>query len=421
MSATIWYISKYISLPSSGKWGTRGFMLAREMVRRGHRCLMLASTANHLADAPDFPGTHMVETVDGVEVCWIRTRQFSGAKSLGRILSWIHFEWRLWRLPKGQFAPPDVTIVSSLSLLTILNGIWLKRRYGCRLIFEIRDIWPLTIVEEGGYSRRNPFVMLLGLIERLGYRKADAIVGTMPNLGEHVSSQVRQHGPVHTIPIGLDPEALDSPQPLPEGWREQHVPEGKFIVCHAGTIGITNALDTLFDCARSMRDCPDVHFLIVGEGGLRPKYEQMCADLPNVTFTGPVPKQAVPSVLREADLLYFSVHRSEVWRYGMSLNKVVDYMMSARPIVGSYEGYPTMVDEAQAGSIVPPCDGSALRAEILRYRAMSEQERLAMGERGRDWLVRNRLYSRLADDYLEILLPEEGSLRQPSAALPVPN
>lgn len=404
--ASIWYVSKYISLPSSGKWGTRGFMLAREWVRRGHYCLMLASDANHLTDAPEIAGSYLIEQVDGVDVCWIKTMKFAGAKSWGRILSWIDFEWGLWRLPKDAFPAPDVVIVSSLSLLSILNGILLQQRYGCRLVFEIRDIWPLTIVEEGGYSKRNPFVMALGLVERLGYRKADAIVGTMPNLVEHVDEQVGQHhGPVHTIPMGFDTEAADVAQPLPAAWRQANIPPGKFIVCHAGTIGITNALDTLFGCARAMQRHEDVHFLIVGEGGLRERYQAEFADLANVTFTGPVPKLMVPSVLAKSDLLYFSVHPSRVWRYGMSLNKAVDYMMAGKPIVGSYTGYPTMVEESGGGSEAPAADPAALEAEILRYRAMPPAERAAIGAKGRAWLIANRPYPKLADDYLAILLP----------------
>lgn len=404
MRASIWYISKYISLPSSGKWGTRAFSLAREWVQRGHYCVLLASDANHLSTAPEFSGSHFVERVEGVDVCWVRTRKFAGAKSWGRILSWIDFEWGVWRLPKNLFPAPDVVIVSSLSLLSILNGILLKRRYGCRLIFEIRDIWPLTIVEEGGYSRYNPFVIALGLVERLGYRRADAIVGTMPNLAEHVDEQVSRHGPVHVVPIGLDADLSERAEPLSPLWREEFIPADKFIVCHAGTIGITNALETLFACARAMVRYDDVHFLIVGEGGLRERYEAEYGGLPNVTFTGPVPKPMVQSVLEAVDLLYFSTHPSKVWRYGMSLNKAVDYMMAAKAIVGSYTGYPTMVEEAEAGTIVPANDVAALQAEILRYRAMPETERRAIGALGREWLIANRSYPKLADDYLDIAL-----------------
>lgn len=407
MSATIWYISKYISLPSSGKWGTRAFMLAREFVRRGHRCLMITSDSNHLTSVPEISGDRLVERIDGVEICWLRTRKYSGAKSLGRILSWLDFEYRLWRMPTRHLPRPDVIIVSSLSLLTILNGLRLQRKYRCRLIFEIRDIWPLTLVEEGGFSPKNPFVLLLGWIEKLGYRKADAIVGTMPNLVEHVDNVVASHGPVHTIPIGLDLSLLSEAEAVPEDWIAANIPQDKFIVCHAGTIGITNALDTFLACARRMKAHEDIHFLLVGEGDLRSGYEAQTEDLPNISFTGPVPKPMVQSVLKRTDLLYFSVHRSKVWRYGMSLNKAVDYMLAARPIVASYTGFRTMVEEAGAGTEVPAGDVEALEREILRYRAMDASERQKIGANGREWLIRHRPYEKLGQEYLDIALARQ--------------
>jgi len=52
-------------------------------------------------------------------------------------------------MPKGQLPKPDVIVASSLSPLTVVNGFLLRKRYRCRLVFEIRDIWPLTITEEG--------------------------------------------------------------------------------------------------------------------------------------------------------------------------------------------------------------------------------------------------------------------------------
>ena len=169
-------------------------MLLREMASQGHHCVLFTSNSHHLIERPDFDGSCRTAPVDGVEVCRIRVLKYKGAKSVGRILSWFHFEWRLWRLPKLVFRKPDAVIVSSLSLLTIFNGLLLRRRYGCRLIFEVRDIWPLTLIEEGGFSPRNPLVVALGMVERLAYRRSDAIVGTMPNLKRHVTGGVhRRH------------------------------------------------------------------------------------------------------------------------------------------------------------------------------------------------------------------------------------
>lgn len=404
MSACIWYITKYTALPSARKGTTRPFLLLREMVKLGHRCVLLTSDSNHLTTPPKVNGRDLRQRVEGVDVCWVRTLKFSGAGSVRRILSWFDFEWRLWRVPKKDFPRPDAVIVSSPSLLTILNGLWLRRRYRCRLIFEVRDIWPLTLVEEGGYSRRHPFIMAFRAIEKLAYRLSDEVVGTMPNLSQHLNESLHRHAPVSCIPFGMHPDMVENVAPLPPGWMARHVPAGRFIVCYAGTIGLSNALETLFDCARAMQDVPDVHFLIVGEGGLAPRFETLHAGLPNVTFAGGVPKDMVQSVLKECDLLFFSVLPSRVWEYGLSLNKVIDYMLAAKPITASYTGYPTMVEEAGAGTSVPAGDPKALKAEILRLKALPPAVRDAMGSRGREWLLANRNYRKLAEDYLSVAL-----------------
>ena len=403
--ASIWYISKYMSFPTQGRVGLRAFMILREMVKMDHDCVAITSDSNHLIDPPSIPGTHLVETIDGVTVCWVKTRKYRGAKSFGRILSWLDFEWRLWRLPETGFTPPDAVIVSSLSLFTIFNGLLLRQRFGCKLIFEVRDIWPLTIVEEGGFSRFNPFVMGLQMVETLAYRTSDAIVGTMPNLRQHVAELVGIGKAVHCVPMGFD-DAPTEATPLPADYVSEHLPKDKFIVCHAGTVGITNALDTFFECARNMRDSDDVFFLIVGDGDLKEHYRAANSDLPNVGFAPAVPKPMVQAVLDHCDLLYFSTHPSKVWKFGQSLNKVIDYMLAGRPVVASYSGYPSMINEAGSGSYVPSGDPMALETEIRRFAAMPREERLRLGRAGREWVLKNRSYGALATDYLSIALGE---------------
>lgn len=407
MSACVWYVSKYGSTPTWGKVAIRGYLILRAMARMGHRAVMITSDSSHLIPVPDLGGPVMTEDAGRVTARWIRTHKYKGATSIGRIFSWLDFEWKLWRLNTDDLPRPDVVIVSSLSLLTIFNGLRLRRKYGCKLVFEVRDIWPLTIIEEAGFSPRNPAVMALRWIEKMAYRRADLIVGTMPNLKQHVDESLGdRHAPVACIPFGYDPDMVENARPLPEGWVERHVPKGKFVVCHAGTIGVSNALEVLMDCARAMKDDPRVHFLMVGDGYLRAKFEAESADLTNISFTGRVAKDEVQDVLRHCDVAYLSVQPSRVWKYGLSLNKIQDYMVAGKPILSSYTGYPTMIDEAGAGLSAPAGDAVALRSRILELMAMSPGEREAMGRRGRDWLISKRSYEVLAQDYLDAALPE---------------
>lgn len=403
----IWYISKYVGPQSGLGAGGRGYELMRELAGLGQDCLIITSDSNQLADVPEFTGSHLIQNRDGLQICWLRTKKYSEAKSRQRIASWLHFEWALFWLRKRTFPRPDVVIISSLSLLTIINGLFLRARYKARLVVEIRDIWPLTPVEEGGFSRRNPLILVLGLIERLGYRHADAIVGTMPNLGEHVGNVLGHSKPVHCIPMGFTEDEAAVSEPLPADYLRTYVPSEGFVIGYAGTIGITNAMNPFFEAAEAMQDDPGVHFLVVGDGMLLPEFKRRYSGLSNLTFAPTVRKSAVRSVLAECDLLYFSVHESQVWQYGQSLNKVIDYMLSGKPIVASYSGFPSMIDEAASGTFVPAGDVGALVHELRRYVSMSPTELSDIGARGRAWILEHRGYRTLAEAYLPILISDK--------------
>jgi glycosyltransferase involved in cell wall biosynthesis len=148
----------------------------------------------------------------------------------------------------------------------------------------------------------------------------------------------------------------------------------------------------------------NIHFLVVGDGDLRETYRKKYAHLNNLTFGPRVPKSMVQSVLSQCDLLYFSVHVSRVWQYGQSLNKVIDYMMAGKPVVASYTGYPSMINEANCGTYVPAGDVSALKQEVERYALMDANERELIGARGKTWLMKNRGYPKLAKEFLGIIL-----------------
>lgn len=403
----VWYVSKYNVLPAPGNSaGSRGFRILAELAKQGYRAVMVTSDANHVVAgvAVDHEEPYPVREIEGVTVVTVRTFKSRRARSWRRVVSWLDFEWRLSRMPMEDLPRPDAVIVSSLSLLTIFNGFALRRRVGARLVFEVRDIWPLTLTEEGGFSRWNPVVMALGVVERWGYRTSDAIVGTMPNLRQHVAEVTGKDLEVVCIPMGVTEQHLSPGEPLPDSYIAE-LGQGRFQITYAGTIGATNALQTLMECARLAHEAQEsgLHFVVAGDGDLRESFMREYGHLPNLTFLAKVPKAQVPTLLASSDLLYLSVHPSKVWNYGQSLNKLIDYMASGKPIVASYSGFPSMINEASCGSFAPAGDAEAALREIRRYREMSVEERTEVGARGRTWLMQHRRYSTLANQYSAVL------------------
>jgi glycosyltransferase involved in cell wall biosynthesis len=289
-------------------------------------------------------------------------------------------------------------------LLTVISGWILAKRFRAKLVVEIRDIWPLTLVEEGGFKPWNPGVVFLSLVERFGYSVADHVVGTMPNIAAHVENIGGDPNKCIGIPFGFDPEVYAEAEELPHEFQKFLPEPGKFVVGYAGSIGRTNSLDTFLDCAKKFVGNDKIHFLMVGSGDLREEYIAKTEGWPNITIAPRVEKSQVQSVLKCCSVLYFSVDNSKVWDYGLSLNKLIDYMYSEKPIIGSYSGFPSMINEAECGTLIPSEDVGRLEDEITRYSQMTEDELRNIGVRGRSWLFENRLYSKVADQYLDLIM-----------------
>ena len=174
----------------------------------------------------------------------------------------------------------------------------------------------------------------------------------MPNLKEHVLEV-----------IGYDKEVFHSPIGIHEIWFNDVNPSesvgalfpeaGKFVVGYAGSMGISNALDPFFEVIKRLSDEEDIYFVLVGDGDLKPCYLEKVEGLRNVRIGPKINQKDIPYFLSRCDLLYLATHDSKVLKYGQSLNKLVDYMMAGKPVVASYSGYQSMLNEANAGLFVP--------------------------------------------------------------------
>ena len=398
-------ISKYVSTKSNG-FETRIFTIAKILVKRGYSVNVITSNSNHLAQFYPFKGLFKSEEIEGVKVLWINTLKYQKSISVMRVLSWLDFELKLFFLLLfSKIKIKGITIVSSLSLLSILNTLFFKRK-NSKIIFEIRDIWPLTLVEEGGYSQSNLAVKFLGFVERIGYIKSDFVVGTMPNLKSHVDSIVGKNKvTVGFVPFGYKKEKnVMIKEKNSEIEQIKNLTKDKFVLCYSGSISLTNGLNSLIETIKlyDKKNINDVFFLIVGDGLMSLNYQNQLNNCKNVLFTGKVPRDSVPSYLKLANLLYFSSLPSKVWDYGWSPNKIIEYMSSGKPVLAAYDGYRSMVNEANSGFFIKSNNINELDLNINIIKNMKSSILIDMGSNGKKWLIENRSWGNITDSYEEI-------------------
>lgn len=397
----IWIICKYAS-PDKYFFGTRHFYLAKEWSKEGYDVTIFTSNSSHLTDRlPKFKGKKKIEYIHKVRAIWLNTIDVKKSNSISRILSWLHFEWQFFTLSKASIPKPDVIIVSSLSILSIISGLFYSKKFKTKFILEIRDIWPLSAIELGKFSKYNFFILFLSFIENLGYKYADYIVGTMPNLKEHIENKLkREVTNCLCIPQGINLEFYH--KKTYQKHNINHIlPENKFIIAYAGTLNRNNPIDILLQVAKELEAESKLFFLILGDGDQKKRLMDEYDCLTNVKFTGKVEKTQVNAILKNVSLCFDAID-SQIAKFGISRNKWIDYMYAARPIICSYSGFKSMINEAHCGSFVPFGDIEGLKNEILKYMNLPNSEIELIGKNGREFLLKNRTFDKLANDYAKL-------------------
>ena len=140
-------------------------------------------------------------------------------------------------------------------------------------------------------------------------------------------------------------------------------------------------MSVFFEAAMILKDYPNIYFIVLGSGDLEGFYRSFCASLPNVIFLGQQPRAYVQPILKLSSVLYFSAHSTPLLNYGQSLNKLVDYMFSAKPILGSFSGYLTMINESCCGECVAAGDAKLLPNYFLKWSHYSPDYLSNVGSR----------------------------------------
>lgn len=403
--SNIFLINHYVSTPATGIAG-RTHYFARELVRLGHNVTVVGARAHHLLRADiDAEALPSEEEIDGYRLIRLDVPRYLRANDKRRILAWFVFTCRLFFLHRKLRVLPDVVVFSSPHPVGYLGAEFLARVSAARLVFEFRDMWPLTLIQVGGYGQLNPFIVFLQWIEDRAFSRSDYVLSNLEGAHEHMVVRGMDRRKFRHIANGIALDEVENPTPLSPKFVAQ-IPVAGFRIVYAGTFGLANALNTLIRSAALIRDLEDVTILLVGKGRERSQLEAQCnaLGLSNVKFLGPVAKAQVQSLISLCDACYIGWRALPLYRYGISPNKMPEYLFAGKPILHSYSGTHDPVARFGAGFTVPAEDPQALAHAIRRLRGMSEVDRRLMGENGRRAALEYFDYAKLAGSLERVLL-----------------
>lgn len=380
--------------------GTRHFSFAKRLIDRGHRVVVIASNYDHFNQGHRHDGlvSPRMEEVHGVPYLWLPSRAYVG-NGRGRALNMLDFARGLCRIASLPGLPrPDLVFGSSPHLFAPFSAQRLARRLGVPFVLEIRDVWPQTLVDLGNFSPRHPMIRVLAAMECRLYRTADHIVSLLPGAVDHCVALGADRDRVTWVPNGVD---LDL---VPEGAQREHN-AGDFTLMFAGAHGLANGLDTILDAAARTRG-RGIRYQLIGDGPEKPRLIQRANEerLDHVEFLDPVPKQQVYSVLARADAFLMLLKASDVFRWGISPNKLFDYMCMERPVIFGVNSSNSPVEQAGCGLRIPPEDPEALAAAALHLAGLPDEDLAVMGKAGRAYVESNHDFDRLAERLEDVFL-----------------
>lgn len=410
--ANVLIINQY-AVPPTHTGSTRHFSLARELAKQGMRCEIVCSNTAYRSGAVISEDDFSTAEYDGVQFTFLKPGTGSMARGrLGRLGSMVAFARVLRRYLRDREELPDIVVGSSPTLFAALVAQREAARRGVKFVLEVRDIWPQTIIDLGGYSRFNPVVIAMRWIERHLYRVADHIVTVLPTAHVHITDNGRKPEDVTWIPNGIDLVMEAS------GFDENQTHEAdKFVVTYAGAHGTANALDAIVHAASILgKRHPDrFKFVFIGSGPEKEKLKGIAEanGIDDIEFLSPVPKEHIYSYLRRADALIVNMNPGGLYRYGISFQKIYDYLAAARPVVFGSAAINDPIKEAGAGISVKANDAAGLAEALEQLFAMPLEERREMGKRGRAFVERHHDMTKLAKQLGKVLSEvSRGSLKR---------
>jgi glycosyltransferase involved in cell wall biosynthesis len=398
----IWIINQN-AVPPTKAGITRHFFLASELVKRGHKVFIIASDFSH------FSRSHMsgspisaakTETIDGVEFLWIPSIGYN-KNLLRRLFSTFEFAKKAWgpALACAKLETPDIIVGSSPQMAAANMARRLARRLKVPFVLEVRDIWPLSAQELGNFSNLNPLIAYFKRVEKKLYREADAIVSVLSHAGSYFSKcgVVKE---IHYIPNFVN-LAMAEPPPFKEI-------RSNFVAIYLGSLGIANNLETVVKAAHLIATeykNNTIQVRIVGNGPTKLGLMKLAEDLnaKNIFFDDPVAKDQVGAILAEADVFLLPLKRAKVFKYGVSPNKLFDYMLMARPTIFAVETPEDPISRSGGGVCVSSEDPRAMARAIIEVSQMLPDERKDMGLRAFQYVRENHSLQKASLQFEEVL------------------
>lgn len=372
--------------PETNAPASRTHEHAKRWVAAGHRVTVVTG-------APNFPSGKihagyrnalwLRETMDGIDVVRVWTYITANEGFLKRTLDYVSF--MVSAICASPFLPRSDVIVATSPQFFTPCAAWVVSLLRQRpFVFELRDLWPDSIVAVGA-MRETRVIRWLRKLEYFLYHRAARIVSVTQSFKRVLTANGVDASKIAVVPNGVDLETY-LPGPKPENLARRLGVEGKFVASYVGTVGMAHGIGTLLDAAKVLLGRTDIVFVVVGTGAEQATLAEKSRreGLTNVVFVGAVSKAEVREYWRLCDVAVVLLRDAPLFRHVIP-SKMFESMGMERAIILGVKGESEeILLESGAGITIPPEDAVAL-AHAVDELADDRERCTALGVKGRQF------------------------------------
>ncbi len=381
-----WYFHTAASTPSGGAL-TRPYDFCKQLNKKGFETKIFTSAYNHYTwENIETPNGKFVEkNEEGVDFIYVRIIKYA-SNGVKRVLSMFSYMFNVISVAKKyakQNGKPDIILASSPHPLSMIAGLNVAKKLKIPCILEVRDLWPESIVAYSKrFSKNHPLIKLLYTGEKWLYKKADAVIFTMPGGIDYIKDKNWDNeidlAKVFNVNNGVDLQEFDY-NSMNYFCNDIDLDGDFFKVVYVGSIRRVNNLGMLLDAAKLINiSC--IKILVWGEGNESNKLKKrvVSENINNVVFKGRVEKKYIPNILSKSDLNILHYENNDIYIYGTSQNKFFDYLASGKPILSTINTNYDDINKHKIGRTIDNQNANEIADAIIKMYNMDKKMRELM-------------------------------------------
>lgn len=332
----IWLINHF-AVPIKYYPLARTTNFAKYLIRVGHEVRIFCASSVHNSDLNliEDGALYREDVVDGIPYVYVRCRSYKS--KVQRVLNMLDFALNL-KTVCDYYEKPDVIMASSQTPFACMRALKMAKQIKAKSIMEVTDLWPESLIAFGIIKKSNPMLIPMYWFEKKMYECADEIVFSFAGGFDYIQERGWENdipqSKVHYLNNGVDLTVFDANRDIFRISDNDLQNKETFKVIYTGSIRLANNLGKLVDVAKKVRN-PKIKFLIWGQGDDLSRLQKRVEDenIPNVVFKGYVDKKYIPYIVGQADLTMVHYGDMPVGRFGVSPNKLFDYMAAGKPVL----------------------------------------------------------------------------------------